>query len=188
MQINIYLITFFILVVCLYMKIHEVESSSPEFKFYTNKYNNFNLLYPSSWNIIEFSNDISDGDLKFLTTFISPMDGSNDKFQEFFTIKMKKINANEKIYPQNSFQEYFNNYTNKIEKSKFLTISEPEINKSSQIKTIDYNITSNQGLIFHKKEYILQKNEQVFHIEFTLTNDTPNTFAKTMKKIVTSFN
>lgn len=188
MQINIYLITFSILLLCLYMEIHEVETSSSEFEFYTNQHNNFNLLYPSDWNIIEFSNDISDGDLKFLITFISPMDDSSDKFQEFFTIKMKEITTNEKIDDQNSFQDYFNNYTNKIGKSKYLTISEPEINSSSQIKTINYNITSNQGLIFHKKEYILQKNERVFHIEFTLTNDTPNAFAKTMRKIVTSFN
>jgi len=188
MKVNVFLlytiIVAILLFVCIEMSYMGSYSETQKFKLYKNQHLDFSILYPIDWKIVEFSDDITDEGLQIISSFISPLDNSNDVFQEFFTIKTKSIN-----YTDNKdlvLWDYFNDYFYKIE-SKSIGSSEVNLYTNSSIKTLDYTFIPQPGLILNKKEAIFLKNDRIFHIEFNLTNDTANTFTPMIKEILYSF-
>lgn len=188
MKVNVFLlytiIVVILLFVCVEMSYMGSYSEIQKFKLYKNQELDFNISYPSDWKIVEFSDDITDEGLQIISSFISPLDNSNDIFQEFFTIKTKSINDTDN--KDLVLWDYFNDYFYKIE-SNSIGSSEVNLYTNSSIKTLDYTFIPQPGLILNKKEAMFLKNDRIFHIEFTLTNDTANTFTAMIKEILYSF-
>ncbi|MGB9167512.1 MAG: hypothetical protein WCB31_01130 [Nitrososphaeraceae archaeon] len=189
MKVNVFLlytiIVAILLFVCIEMSYMGAYSETQKFKLYKNQELDFNILYPSDWKIVEFSDDITDEGLQIISSFISPLDNSNDGFQEFFTIKTKSINDTDN--KDLVLWDYFNDYFYKIQESKSIGSSEVNLYTNSSIKTLDYTFIPQPGLILNKKEAIFLKNDRIFHIEFTLTSDTANSFTPMIKGILYSF-
>lgn len=189
MKVNVFLlytiIVAILLFVCIEMSYMGSYSETLKFKLYKNQDLDFSILYPIDWKIVEFSDDITDEGLQIISSFISPLDNSNDGFQEFFTIKTKSINATDS--KDLVLWDYFNDYFYKIQESKSVGSSEVNLYTNSSIKTLDYTFTPQPGLILNKKEAIFLKNDRIFHIEFTLTDDTANSFTPMIKEILYSF-
>ena len=189
MKVNVFLlytiIVAILLFVCIEMSYMGSYSETKKFKLYKNQDLDFNILYPIDWKIVEFSDDIADEGLQIISSFISPLDNSNDGFQEFFTIKTKSINDTDN--KDLVLCDYFNDYFYKIQESKSIGSSEVNLYTNSSIKTLDYTFIPQPGLILNKKEAIFLKNDRIFHIEFTLTNDTANSFTPMIKEILYSF-
>ena len=188
MKVNVFLLyTIFVVILflgCIEMSYMGSYSETQKFKLYKNQDFDFNILYPFGWKIVEFSDDITYQGLQIISSFISPLDNSNDGFQEFFTIKTKSINdTNNKVL----LGDYFNDYFFKIQESKSIRSSYVNLNTNSSIKSLDYTFTPQPGLVLNKKEAIFLKNDRIFHIEFTLTNDTANSFTPIIKEILYSF-
>ena len=160
-------------------------SETQKFKLYKNQDLDFSILYPIDWKIIEFSDIIKDEDLQIISSFISPLDNSNDAFQEFFTIKTRSIDQSENndVF----FREYFNDYFHKIQQTKSTTNIKGNLHTNSSIKTLDYIFTPQPGLILHKIDAISLKNNRIFHIDFTLTNNPGISLTHIIDEILKSF-
>jgi hypothetical protein len=159
----------------------QISKSTTDFNVYHNQNYSFELMYPSNWTYVEFANQFIDTDLNVVASFISPLDSFNDPFQEFFTIKTKKLE------PNNSFSNNFNQYLEKLKKS----ITNINISKvddiSDQSKYLKYSFSPQPGLVINKTEYIFLNNDnEIFHLEFT-SNNNDKTFDLIINKIVSYF-
>ncbi|MGE0242337.1 MAG: hypothetical protein AB7F53_00030 [Nitrososphaeraceae archaeon] len=159
----------------------QISKSTTDFNVYHNQNYSFELMYPSNWTYVEFANQFIDTDLNVIASFISPLDSSNDPFQEFFTIKTKKLE------PNNSFSNNINQYLEKLKKS----ITNINISKvddiSDQSKYLKYSFSPQPGLVINKTEYIFLNNDnEIFHLEFT-SNNNDKTFDLIINKIVSYF-
>jgi hypothetical protein len=158
-----------------------LSKSTTNFEVYHNQNYSFELMYPSNWTYVEFADQFLDADLNVVASFISPLDSSIDSFQEFLTIKAKKL------HPIDSFSNNFDQYLEKLKKSiTNINISKVE-NISDQSKYLKYSFSPTPELIINKTEYILLNNESyIFHLEFT-SNKNDKTFDLIINKIVSNF-
>lgn len=54
------------------------------FSLYKNAQYNFDMQYPSNWQKIEFTQGIERGGRNTVVNFLSPSEGTVDKFREYF--------------------------------------------------------------------------------------------------------
>jgi hypothetical protein len=159
----------------------QISKSATDFKVYHNQNYSFKLMYPSNWTYVEFASQFIDTDLNVVVSFISPLDSSNDPFQEFFTIKTKKLE------PDSSFSNNFDKYLEKLKKS-IVNINVSKVNDiSDQSKYLIYSFSPQAGLVINKTEYIfLNNHNEIFHLEFT-SNNNDRTFDLMINKIISYF-
>jgi hypothetical protein len=58
------------------------------FSLYKNAQYNFDMQYPSNWQKIEFTQGIERGGLNTVVNFLSPSEGTVDKFREYFIVEV----------------------------------------------------------------------------------------------------
>ena len=58
---------------------------------YKNAQYNFDVQYPSNWQKIEFTQGIERGGRNTVVNFLSPSEGTADKFREYFIVKVDDL-------------------------------------------------------------------------------------------------
>lgn len=58
---------------------------------YKNARYNFDVQYPSNWQKIEFTQGIERGGRNTVVNFLSPSEGTADKFREYFIVKVDEL-------------------------------------------------------------------------------------------------
>lgn len=58
---------------------------------YKNAQYNFDVQYPSNWQKIEFTQGIERGGRNTVVNFLSPSEGTADKFREYFIVKVDEL-------------------------------------------------------------------------------------------------
>jgi hypothetical protein len=58
------------------------------FSLYKNAQYNFDMQYPSNWQKIEFTQGIERGGRNTVVNFLSPSEGTVDKFREYFIVEV----------------------------------------------------------------------------------------------------
>ncbi len=158
--------------------------SETDFNLYQNKNYSFEFMYPSNWTYIEFKDSFFDMDLNVVASFISPLDSSLDTFQEYFTIKTKKLD------PNDTFLNHFKLYLENLNKSiTNINITEIE-DLSDKNKYLKYSFSPQPGLVINKDEYIFlnDKNSDIFHVQFNSNNNNnKKSFESLINKIVSDF-
>jgi eukaryotic-like serine/threonine-protein kinase len=63
------------------------------FSLYKNTPYNFDMQYPSNWQKIEFTQGIERGGRTTVVNFLSPSEGTADKFREYFIVKVDDLRS-----------------------------------------------------------------------------------------------
>jgi hypothetical protein len=93
----------------------EIESISSNnyntFSLYKNAQYNFDMQYPSNWQKIEFTQGIERGGRNTVVNFLSPSEGTADKFREYFIVEVGDLRPEFAMSSPSSFSlltEYVN--------------------------------------------------------------------------------
>lgn len=145
---------------------------------YHNDVYNFVIEYPSNWEIIEFGNNIQEGENSLIVTFISPAVGIHDTFREYLTIKTMDVVKNNA-----SLRHAIDNYVVLLKELPNFKLE--KYCRSNDMYLINYSFTPSKEAI-HKLEVILFYNF-AFIFEFAYTNMAGDPL-KSVNELLKTFN
>jgi hypothetical protein len=186
----------------------EIESVSSNsyntFSLYKNAQYNFDMKYPSNWQKIEFSQGIERGGRNTVINFLSPSEGTADKFREYFIVEAGDLRSEFAMSSPLSFSlltEYVNHqisdykklyqgfqltesYTSSSLNKTDNNSSSPNYNSQSYKIVYTYNDTT-AGKIKILELYLL-KNNKIYLLSFHSEASNYSKYLPTVQKIVDS--
>ena len=153
---------------------------------YTDKKENFSIIYPKDWEIIKSKNN-ENNQTGFITIFRSPKENSNDIFQDNIVISIPKLGKN--MTENNNFQIQTiikklasNNKDFKLENISTINIDNNQIGKS-----IKYNF-KNSGIDFRTDQIFSIINNKIYIFSLLAEQKTYEKYAPILDTMLKNFN
>jgi hypothetical protein len=124
------------------------------FSLYKNVQYNFEMQYPSNWQKIEFTQGIERGGRNTVVNFLSPSEGTVDKFREYFIVEVGDLRPEQAVaMPSSSsislLTEYVNHQISNYKKLyQGFQLNESSLNES------DNSTSPNDNSPYYKIVYI----------------------------------
>ena len=151
------------------------------FSLYKNAQYNFDMQYPSNWQKIEFTQGIERGGRNTVVNFLSPSEGTVDKFREYFIVEVGDLPPQQGFAissPSSSslITEYVNHQISEYKKLyQGFQLTESLLNKSgnygnpndySQSYKIVYTYGDTTAGKIKIMELYLLKNNKIYSLSF----------------------
>jgi hypothetical protein len=171
------------------------------FSLYENAQYNFDMQYPSNWQKIEFTQGIERGGRNTVVNFLSPSEGTVDKFREYFIVEVGDLRPQQGIaMPSPSSFSLLTEYVkHQISEYKKLyqgfQLTESLLNKTgnnsspndySQSYKIVYTYDDATAGKIKIIELYLLKNNKIYLLSFHSEASNYSKFLPTIQKIVDS--
>ncbi len=160
-----------------------VVRKTSEFVMYTNPIYGFKILYPANWEKIDFGQTIEEDDRHIVVTFLSPLEGTLDRFREYLIIQVGEIMFNR------SLEQYVDNQVNSLRRS----LPNFEIVESNATAIKD-NLAYTIVYIFKigKDEYKvtevwITKDNKLYYIKYSTELGNSDNYESTVRKMIDSF-
>jgi hypothetical protein len=171
------------------------------FSLYKNVQYNFEMQYPSNWQKIEFTQGIERGGRNTVVNFLSPSEGTVDKFREYFIVEVGDLRPEQAVaMPSSSsislLTEYVNHQISNYKKLyQGFQLNESSLNES------DNSTSPNDNSPYYKIVYIyddttagktkimelyLLKNTKIYSLSFHSEASNYSKYLPTIQKIVDS--
>jgi hypothetical protein len=171
------------------------------FSLYKNVQYNFEMQYPSNWQKIEFTQGIERGGRNTVVNFLSPSEGTVDKFREYFIVEVGDLRPEQAVaMPSSSsislLTEYVNHQISNYKKLyQGFQLNESSLNES------DNSTSPNDNSPYYKIVYIyddttagktkimelyLLKNNKIYSLSFHSEASNYSKYLPTIQKIVDS--
>ena len=176
------------------------------FSLYNNAQYNFDMQYPSNWQKIEFTQGIERGGRNTIVNFLSPSEGTVDKFREYFIVEVGDLRPQQgfAMSSPSSFSlltEYVNHQISNYKKlyqgfqltesSTSSLLNKTDNNSSGpDDNSLSYKIVythddTTAGKIKVMELYLL-KNNKIYLLSFHSEASNYSKFLPTIQKIVDS--
>lgn len=171
------------------------------FSLYKNAQYNFDMQYPSNWQKIEFTQGIERGGRNTVVNFLSPSEGTVDKFREYFIVEVGDLRPQQgfAMSSPSSFSlltEYVNLQISNYKKLyQGFQLTESLLNKTNNYSSPnDYSLSykivytyddTTAGKIKIMELYFF-KNNKIYSLSFHSEASNYSKFLPTIKKIVDS--
>jgi hypothetical protein len=171
------------------------------FSLYKNAQYNFDMQYPSNWQKIEFTQGIERGGRNTVVNFLSPSEGTVDKFREYFIVEVGDLRPQQgfAMSSPSSFSlltEYVNLQISNYKKLyQGFQLTESLLNKTNNYSSPnDYSLSykivytyddTTAGKIKIMELYFF-KNNKIYSFSFHSEASNYSKFLPTIKKIVDS--
>jgi hypothetical protein len=171
------------------------------FSLYKNAQYNFDMQYPSNWQKIEFTQGIERGGRNTVVNFLSPSEGTVDKFREYFIVEVGDLRPQQgfAMSSPSSFSlltEYVNlQISNHKKLYQGFQLTESLLNKTNNYSSpndylLSYKIVytyddTTAGKIKIMELYFF-KNNKIYSLSFHSEASNYSKFLPTIKKIVDS--
>lgn len=174
---------------------------------YKNTQYNFDVQYPSNWQKIEFTQGIERGGRNTVVNFLSPSEGTADRFREYFIVKVDELRPEQGFAitspsSHSLLTEYVNQQINDYKKlyqefqltesptSSLLLLNKTDNNTSpndySQSNKIVYTYNDATAGKIKIMELYLLKNNKIFSLSFHSEASKYSMYLPTIQKIVDS--
>jgi PsbP len=171
------------------------------FSLYKNVQYNFEMQYPSNWQKIEFTQGIERGGRNTVVNFLSPSEGTVDKFREYFIVEVGDLRPEQAVaMPSSSsislLTEYVNHQISNYKKLyQGFQLNESSLNES------DNSTSPKDNSPYYKIVYIyddttagktkimelyLLKNNKIYSLSFHSEASNYSKYLPTIQKIVDS--
>jgi hypothetical protein len=178
-----------------------LSNNQNTFSLYKNAQYNFDMQYPSNWQKIEFTQGIERGGRNTVVNFLSPSEGTVDKFREYFIVEVGDLRPQQgfTMSSPSSFSlltEYVNHQISEYKKLfQGFEVTESLLNKTdnkgspnyyplSYKKVYTYDDTT-AGKIKIMELYLL-KNNKIYLLSFHSEASNYSKYLPTIQKIVDS--
>ena len=174
---------------------------------YKNAQYNFDVQYPSNWQKIEFTQGIERGGRNTVVNFLSPSEGTADKFREYFIVKVDELRSEQGFAitspsSRSLLTEYVNHQISDYKKlyqgfqltesptSSLLLLNKTDNNSSPNDYSLSNKIVytyndATAGKIKIMELYLL-KNNKIFSLSFHSEASKYSMYLPTIQKIVDS--
>ena len=174
---------------------------------YKNAQYNFDVQYPSNWQKIEFTQGIERGGRNTVVNFLSPSEGTADKFREYFIVKVDELRPEQGFAitspsSHSLLTEYVNHQISDYKKlyqgfqltesptSSLLLLNKTDNNTSPNDYSLSNKIVytyndATAGKIKIMELYLL-KNNRIFSLSFHSEASKYSTYLPTIQNIVDS--
>ena len=174
---------------------------------YKNTQYNFDVQYPSNWQKIEFTQGIERGGRNTVVNFLSPSEGTADKFREYFIVKVDELQHEQGFAitspsSHSLLTEYVNQQINDYKKlyqgfqltesptSSLLLLNKTDNNTSPNDYSLSNKIVytyndATAGKIKIMELYLL-KNNKIFSLSFHSEASKYSMYLPSIQKIVDS--
>jgi hypothetical protein len=174
---------------------------------YKNAQYNFDVQYPSNWQKIEFTQGIERGGRNTVVNFLSPSEGTADKFREYFIVKVDELRPEQGFAITSSsshslLTDYVNQQISDYKKlyqgfqltesptSSLLLLNKTDNNTSPNDYSLSNKIVytyndATAGKIKIMELYLL-KNNKIFSLSFHSEASKYSMYLPTIQKIVDS--
>ncbi|HEY3527440.1 MAG TPA: hypothetical protein VGK47_14690 [Nitrososphaeraceae archaeon] len=173
---------------------------------YKNAQYNFDVQYPSNWQKIEFTQGIERGGRNTVVNFLSPSEGTADKFREYFIVKVDDLRPEQgfAITSPSSYSlltEYVNHQISDYKElyqgfqltespTSSLLLNKTDNNSSPNDYSLSNKIVytyddATAGKIKIMEVYLL-KNNKIFSLSFHSEASKYSTYLPTIQNIVDS--
>ena len=174
---------------------------------YKNAQYNFDVQYPSNWQKIEFTQGIERGGRNTVVNFLSPSEGTADKFREYFIVKVDELRPEQGFAitspsSHSLLTEYVNHQISDYKKlyqgfqltesatSSLLLLNKTDNNTSPNDYSLSNKIVytyndATAGTIKIMELYLL-KNNKIFSLSFHSEASKYSMYLPTIQKIVDS--
>jgi hypothetical protein len=174
---------------------------------YKNAQYNFDVQYPSNWQKIEFTQGIERGGRNTVVNFLSPSEGTADKFREYFIVKVDELRPEQGFAITSSsshslLTEYVNQQISDYKKlyqgfqltesptSSLLLLNKTDNSSSPNDYSLSNKIVytyndATAGKIKIMELYLL-KNNKIFSLSFHSEASKYSMYLPTIQKIVDS--
>ena len=171
------------------------------FSLYKNAQYSFDMQYPSNWQKIEFTQGIERGGLDTVVNFLSPSEGTVDKFREYFIVEVGDLRPQQGFAissPSSSslITEYVNHQISEYKKLyQGFQLTESLLNKTDNNSSPDnyllsYKIVYTYGDTTAGKikimELYLLKNNKIYLLSFHSEASNYSKYIPTVQRIVDS--
>jgi hypothetical protein len=171
------------------------------FSLYKNAQYNFHMQYPSNWQKIEFTQGIERSGRNTVVNFLSPSEGTVDKFREYFIVEVGDLRPQQGFAissPSSSslITEYVNHQISEYKKLyQGFQLTESLLNKT------DNNSSPDNYLLYYKivyaygdttagkikiMELYLLKNNKIYLLSFHSEASNYSKYIPTVQRIVDS--
>jgi eukaryotic-like serine/threonine-protein kinase len=172
------------------------------FLIYENAQYGFQIQYPSNWQKIEFSQGIERSGRNIVINFLSPSEGTADKFREYFIIEVGDLQSQQKLVSssfsasQTSLLTHYINQQISLYKKLFhgfqlIESSSSDKNKGNSTTTTFSNIIYTYedltaGKVKIMESYFLKK-DKIYLLSFHSEATNYEKYLPTIQKMVDSF-
>ena len=171
------------------------------FSLYKNAQYNFDMQYPSNWQKIEFTQGIERGGLNTVVNFLSPSEGTVDKFREYFIVEVGDLRPQQGFAissPSSSslITEYVNHQISEYKKLyQGFQLTESLLNKTdnnsipndySQSYKIVYTYGDTTAGKIKIMELYFLKNNKIYLLSFHSEASNYSMYMPTVQRIVDS--
>ena len=171
------------------------------FSLYKNAQYNFDMQYPSNWQKIEFTQGIERGGRNTVVNFLSPSEGTVDKFREYFIVEVGDLRPQQgfAMSSPSSFSlltEYVNHQISNYKKLyQGFQLTESLLNKTDNNSSpndysLSYKIVYTYGDTTAGKikimELYLLKNNKIYSLSFHSEASNYSKYIPTIQKIFDS--
>lgn len=175
---------------------------------YKNTQYNFDVQYPSNWQKIEFTQGIERGGRNTVVNFLSPSEGTADKFREYFIVKVDELQPEQGFAitspsSHSLLTEYVNHQINDYKKlyQGFQLTESPTSSLLLLLNKTDNNTSPNNYSLSNKivytyndatagkikiMELYLLKDNKIFSLSFHSEASKYSMYLPTIQKIVDS--
>ena len=171
------------------------------FSLYKNAQYNFDMQYPSNWQKIEFTQGIERGGRNTVVNFLSPSEGTVDKFREYFIVEVGDLRPQQGIaMPSPSSFSLLTEYV-KHQISNYKKLYQEFQLTESLLNRTDNNSSPNDYSLSYKivytyddttagkikiMELYLPKNNKIYSLSFHSEASNYSKYLPTIQKIFDS--
>ena len=145
----------------------------------------FKIQYPSTWQKIEFSGEVEEGNRKIIVNFVSPLENPSDTFREYFIIERGPVEPQSGSPLLSSVNAYIT-WLKSLPNFKLIESDTVPFGQTSAEKLV-YSYNNPEIGVTKTMDMLTIKNNNLYLLSFNSDAIKYNNYLPTVQKMLGSF-
>jgi hypothetical protein len=159
--------------------------TSNNFLTYGSSVYGFKIQYPSTWETIEFSGEVEEGNRKIIVNFVSPLENPSDTFREYLIIERGPVEPQSGASLRSSVNTYIT-LLKSLPNFKLIESNTVPFAKTSAEKLV-YSYNNPEVGVTKTMDMLTIKNNKLYLLSFNSDAIKYNNYLPTIQKMLDSF-
>ena len=159
--------------------------TSNNFLTYGSSVYGFKIQYPSTWETIEFSGEVEEGNRKIIVNFVSPLENPSDTFREYLIIERGHVEPNTGSPLRSSVNTYLASLKS-LPNFRLIESNTVRFAQSSAEKLL-YSYNNPEVGVTKTIDMLTIKNNNLYLLSFNSDAIKYNNYLPTIQKMLDSF-
>jgi eukaryotic-like serine/threonine-protein kinase len=162
-----------------------LPTASNNFLTYGSSVYGFKIQYPSTWQRIEFSGEVEEGNRKIIVNFVSQLENPSDTFREYFIIERGPVGPHTESPLRSSVNTYIT-WLKSLPDFKLIESNTVPFAQSSAEKLV-YSYNNPEVGVTKSVDMLTIKNNKLYLLSFNSDAIKYNNYLPAIQKMLDSF-